>query len=218
MSEGLFVVLEGIDGAGTTTQTNRLVQALRARNVAARSTREPSDGPIGTTIRQVLTGRLVLPGSSAGGPAQPLSWGTLALLFAADRLDHLEAEIEPLLREGVTVVSDRYDISSVAYQGISSGQPDVADWIRAINGRARRPDLTLVLDVSAQTANRRRKHRGARPELYEHDDLQARLATFYLEIEKYFQHDKVVHLNGEASEDDIHAAVLRTVEAAHASR
>lgn len=78
MREGLFVVLEGIDGAGTTTQVARLVASLRARGIGALGTREPSDGPIGTQIRQILTGRLVVR-SPAGdtrrraGPPSPCS-------------------------------------------------------------------------------------------------------------------------------------------------
>ena len=121
MREGLFVVLEGIDGAGTTTQVARLVASLRARGIGALGTREPSDGPIGTQIRQILTGRLVVR-SPAGGHAPP-GWPTLALLFAADRVDHLESEIVPNLRDGVIVVSDRYDHSSVAYQGAATDDP-----------------------------------------------------------------------------------------------
>ena len=91
---GRFVVIEGIDGAGTTTQVGRLVDRLRKKNIQARGTREPSDGPVGTLIRQVLAGRVVVPGGRAPG------WGTMALLFAADRVDHVEAEIEPALAVG----------------------------------------------------------------------------------------------------------------------
>src|SRR5271167_2017910 len=112
---GRFVVLEGIDGSGTTTQVARLADRLRAQGVAVRATREPSDGPLGTLVRHVLSGRVVIPGGRAPG------WATMALLFAADRLDHVESEIEPFLAEGGDVISDRYDASSLAYQSISSG-------------------------------------------------------------------------------------------------
>jgi dTMP kinase len=118
MIEGQFIVIEGVDGAGTTTQTGLLVQALRGRGLPVRSTREPSDGPIGTMLRQILTGRIVVPGMSG---TRPPTWTTMALLFAADRLDHLEAEVVPNLMDGVTVVSDRYDLSSIAYQSVSGG-------------------------------------------------------------------------------------------------
>src|SRR5215472_4321878 len=112
---GRFVVIEGIDGAGTTTQVGRLVDRLRKSEIDARGTREPSDGPVGTLIRQVLAGRVVVPGGRAPG------WATMALLFAADRVDHVEAEIEPALAKGSVIVSDRYDASSLAYQSVTSG-------------------------------------------------------------------------------------------------
>src|SRR5690606_18811113 len=122
MIEGLFIVLEGVDGAGTTTHTKLLADALRARGLPVHTTREPSDGPVGVQIRQILTGRLVVPGIN--GPRPP-SWSTMALLFAADRMDHVEASITPNLMDGVTVISDRYYHSSVAYQSITGGgEPD----------------------------------------------------------------------------------------------
>src|SRR5580658_10203857 len=153
---GRFVVLEGIDGAGTTTQVARMADRLRALRVPVRATREPSDGPVGTMIRHILTGRLVIPGGRAPG------WETMALLFAADRMDHVESDIEPFMADGGVVISDRYVASSLAYQSISSGADaeSAMPWIRAINRYARRPDLTIVLDVSAAMAGRRRELRG----------------------------------------------------------
>ena len=109
---GRFIVLEGIDGAGTTTQCARLAARLRAGKAPVRTTREPSDGPVGATIRQILAGRVVGAGGRAPG------WATMALLFAADRADHIDAEIEPFLSTGGTVISDRYDASSLAYQSV----------------------------------------------------------------------------------------------------
>ena len=93
-SRGLFVVLEGLDGAGTTTQCEALGQALRAAGKRVATTREPSDGPVGMLIRQALTGRLGL------GRGAPLTPDAMALLFAADRVDHVASEIEPALKKG----------------------------------------------------------------------------------------------------------------------
>jgi dTMP kinase len=110
-SRGLFVVLEGLDGAGTTTQCTALAERLRQAGPEVLTTREPSDGPIGTQIRQALAGRLSLPDRLA-----PLTAPTLALLFAADRVDHAAAEVEPALARGAVVLCDRDLLGSLAYQ------------------------------------------------------------------------------------------------------
>jgi len=172
MPKGRFIVVEGLDGAGTTTQCAALARALRAEGREVHVTNEPSAGPIGTLIRQALTGRLQLPGGEG-----PLTPQTLALLFAADRLDHLAAEIEPALRKGAVVLSDRYLLSSLAYQGAQVGM----GWVAELNGRARRPDLTLFLDIDVATATARRRARGGREELYETDARQRRTARQYRE-------------------------------------
>lgn len=210
MIEGLFIVLEGVDGAGTTTHTKLLADALRGRGLPITTTREPSDGPIGALIRQILTGRVVVPGISG---ARPSSWSTMAALFAADRLDHLEATIHPNLMDGVTVISDRYDHSSVAYQSVTAGgEPETVAWVRELNRHARRPDLTIVLDVSPDEAARRRKERAAGREIYDATELQQQLAEFYRDIERHFPGDRIVHVAAEGSVDEVHAEVLRQVK------
>lgn len=209
MIEGLFIAIEGIDGAGTTTQAKLLADGLRAGGLPIHLTREPSDGPIGVLIRQILTGRVVVPGIQ--GPRAP-DWATMALLFAADRVDHIEAEVAPNLADGVTVITDRYDYSSVAYQSITAGGGDeAAVWVREINRHARRPDLTIVVDVPSEVADRRRGERGKARELYEDDELQARLAAFYATIETHFPSDRIVHIDGSASIDDVAAAIMAAV-------
>jgi dTMP kinase len=207
MREGLFIVLEGVDGAGTTTQTARLCDALRP-SVPVQATREPSAGPIGALLRQAINGRWVTP--SALGSVSP-GWVTQALLFAADRQDHLEAEVLPMLAGGVTVVSDRYYHSSVAYQSLVAGRaPDAIPWIRELNKHARRPDLTFVIDVPAAVAEQRRRARGGR-ELYDDDELQLRLTDFYAQLEAHFPGEPIIHVAGDRSADvvakDIHLAV-----------
>jgi dTMP kinase len=198
LKRGRLVVLEGIDGAGTTTQVARLVQRLRAMHVTVRATREPSDGPVGTLVRQVLTGRIVMPGGRAPG------WAAMALLFAADRMDHVESEIDPSIAEGVVVVSDRYEASSLAYQGISSGAAadEAIEWIRSLNRYARRPDLTVVLDVAPDTAAERRFGRGEATQLYEQNEMQRALAAFYRELPKHMPNDRsaVVDASGTVEE------------------
>jgi dTMP kinase len=200
--EGLFVVLEGIDGSGTTTQAERWAALLRSQGRRVHLTREPSTGPIGAEIRLVLTRRIVLPA--------PRQAEVMALLFAADRLDHLASEIEPRLREGYVVISDRYDLSSLAYQSITAGavdSPGVVAWIRELNRFARRPDATVVLDVSPEVAAARRRARGGADEIFDDGDLQARLAAAYRRAEELVPGDRVLHVDGDQGAD----AVARSV-------
>lgn len=210
MIEGLFVVLEGVDGAGTTTHTGLLARALRKKGLPITTTREPSDGPIGMLIRQILTGRVVVPGISGNRPS---SWTTMALLFGADRMDHLEATVHPNLMDGVTVLSDRYDYSSVAYQSVTGGgEPETVQWIREINRHARRPDLTLVLDVDPATSAKRRAARASGVEIFDDQELQAQLAAFYREIDAHFPGDNIVHIDASRTIEEVAADVLHAVE------
>jgi dTMP kinase len=206
---GRFVVLEGIDGSGTTTQVARLAERLRSLRVLVRSTREPSDGPVGTLVRQVLTGRVVNPGGRAPG------WATMSLLFAADRMDHVESEIEPVLAAGGVVLSDRYDASSLAYQSVSSGAEarEAVEWIRSLNRYVRRPDLTIVLDLPPDVAAERRDYRGEAAQLYEQNEVQRALAAFYRDLAKHMPNDRVVLVDASGSVEAVHARIWAAYEA-----
>ena len=212
MSQGTFVVVEGIDGSGSTTVVAELVTHFRSTQRPVHATCEPSSGPLGTTIRQILTQSYPV----AGRTPPSFGWATMALLFAADRLDHLEWEILPRLNEGKLVLSDRYDLSSLAYQS-ATAEPDamgrVEDavaWIRELNRRARRPDLTLVLDVDPDVAAERRQIRGGRAELYEKTELQRRLAAIYAEAERLVPGDRIVHVD---ANEPLARVIARSIEA-----
>lgn len=209
---GCFVVLEGIDGSGSTTQAKRLVQRLVQSGVRAVFTCEPSDGNIGRLIRDALSHRLE---DSTGSPVV-LDWVTLALLFAADRADHVHRSVDPELEMGTWVISDRYDLSSLAYQSVTSvpeSENAALPWIRQLNSQVRRPDLTLVVDVTADTAAQRRQIRGGEAELFEVPELQRRLARVYAAAESLVPEDPLVHVDGERSvaevSDQIWSAVQR---------
>ena len=195
---GKLIVIEGIDGAGTTTQATQLVLALLARNVHAVRTHEPSIGPAGGLIRSLLR---------MGAQVDPEA---MALLFAADRLDHLAREVEPALARGAVVVCDRYDLSTLTYQTATHPKGKaILPWLRAINSRARRPDLTIVVDVPAELAEQRRSARGQAAELFERRELQERLAGLYAESEVLSPGDRVVHIDGSRSQKDVAEVVLR---------
>lgn len=209
LSNGLLIAFEGIDGSGTTTQAQRYAAHLRARRRLVHVTREPSGGPVGSLLRLVLTHRLALP---AGHHAE-----TMALLFAADRLDHNAAEIMPLLRDGYVVITDRYDLSSLTYQAtvaLEEGHDEASmlRWIRELNRHARRPDVTLVLDVDPEVAAQRRKGRGGAHELFDEAELQARLAVAYRRAEYLVPGDRLVHLDGNRDPESIAREIAAALE------
>ncbi len=231
----LFIVLEGVDGAGTTTLMHELVAHFRQQRRAVHGTCEPTAGPIGSLIRQALSRRFVVQGASgAGAPG----WTTMALLFAADRQDHLQAEILPLLQDGVSVICDRYDLSSLAYQSATavdcdspdSSAPDplvcpsqpspsdsgagqnIVEWIRTLNRYSRRPDLTLVVDVDPDVAAQRRRNRGGRSELYDDQALQRRLCDAYRDAQTLTPGDRIVHLDGNRSAAEVLAAAIAAID------
>jgi dTMP kinase len=209
MIEGTFVVLEGVDGAGTTTHVRLLAKALRAKGLPIFATGEPSRGPVGSLLRQILTGRVVVHGIQG---SRPPSWTTMALLFAADRMDHLESEIVPNLMDGVSVICDRYDYSSIAYQSLSGGgQSNTVTWVRELNARARRPDLTIVLDVPAEVSSQRRRGRMMAQEMYDDDELQSELVDFYAHIEQHFPQDTICHVDANREISEVAAEIFERV-------
>lgn len=202
---GRFIVLEGLDGAGTTTQAQLLGEALRRGGRRAHVTAEPSAGPVGALLRQILTRRVGGPG---GGPFDAEA---LALLFAADRLDHVRGEVAPKLREGVDVISDRYTLSSLAYQGLTTGD---AGWVAGANGRAAAPDVTLFLRVRPAIAFRRRRAATLDREIFEEGAFQRKVARSYDRAIARLREagQRIVELDGEQPVAAVAAAVLAEVE------
>ena len=142
---GLFIAFEGGDGAGKSTQVRLLADALRLLGRTVSVTRQPGGTDLGQSIRD-----LVLHGDHVSPRAE-------ALLFAADKAHHVDVLVRPALDRGEVVVTDRYTDSSVAYQGAGRdlGAVEVHDlqmW--AVDGLT--PDLTVVVDISAQEGRRRR--------------------------------------------------------------
>jgi len=144
-AKGVFVVLEGGDGSGKSTQATRLVARIAEAGREVVPTREPGATDVGAAIRSLVLG---------GGDLDPR---TEALLIAADRAEHVAEVIRPALERGAVVVSDRYIPSSLAYQGVARGLgvdeiARLSDWA---TGRLQ-PDLVVLLDVPPEVATRRR--------------------------------------------------------------
>ena len=213
MDPGKFIVLEGIDGAGTTTQAELLANWMRERKLPVHLTREPSTGRVGQVIRE----RLSEPANSArvgapaplGAPATLLRHHALALLFAADRLDHLALEIAPQLAQGVHVVSDRYLLSSLAYQSLACDR----EWVAEINREARPADLTILLDLPAEQAMKRVVSRERKPELFEKLEVQEKVRKLYLETVRQLSSDQaVVVLDGAKSVEEVFQLIVKNVK------
>ncbi|UGY92314.1 dTMP kinase [Streptomyces gobiensis] len=143
---GFFLVLEGGDGAGKSTQAEALAEWIRGKGHEVVVTREPGATPIGKRLRSIL-----LDVSSTG-----LSHRAEALLYAADRAEHIDSVVRPALERGAVVISDRYIDSSVAYQGAGRdlSPTEIARISRwATDGLV--PHLTVLLDISPETARER---------------------------------------------------------------
>ena len=139
----LFIVLDGGDGAGTTTHSHLLKGFLENEGYKVHLTQEPSQSKIGILLREFLKNKEIPP-------------TTDALLFAADRDLHYKNEIMNKLKEGYIVISDRYLESSIVYQSVQSDKISV-DWVKEINKFVGLPDITIILDIDPKVALARKE-------------------------------------------------------------
>lgn len=188
--KGAFIVIEGLDGSGKSTQAKMLVAALEKSHKAV-CTAEPSKGAIGRFIRNHVLYEKTRP---------PIE--VEALLFAADRIDHIQREVAPALEEGKVVVSDRYLYSSLAYQG-SAGLS--LDWIQTINSHALKPELALLIDVAPEIVIARLKRKKS---VMENLQIQLSVRDIYL---KYVEKGELTRINGEKSKLEVAEDVLTVV-------
>ena len=166
---GLFIVLEGIDGTGKSTQAGLLAEWFRSRGREVVASREPTDGPWGRQIRSTaLTGRL--------SPQDELE------LFLKDRREHVEQLIAPALAAGKVVILDRYYFSTMAYQGARGFDP--AEIRRQNEVFAPRPDLLFILDLDVDTALSRIGGRGDTANEFEKRDALAKCREIFLGLKE----------------------------------
>jgi dTMP kinase len=189
---GKFIVFEGLDGSGTSTQTAKLNEKL-SRDYKILVTKEPTGNLIGGLIRGQLTG----------------VWRTdqqcLQLLFAADRAHHLEREIIPALKTGRLVLSDRYFFSSVAYGSLDLDKK----WILDLNRNFLMPDLSIIIKVSPKECLRRMKKSRYNLELFEEEKKLQKVWQVYNWLSKKF--DKVVVIDGAAEKDAVFEKIYQEV-------
>lgn len=190
---GKFIVFEGLDGSGSTTQASELRDFLNkapSKFVLGRPlvhlTKEPTNNIIGGLIRGQLT---------SDWKTQP---ECLQLLFAADRSHHLEKEIIPLLSDGVTVITDRYFLSTVAYGALEIKD---MDWLIELNKHFISPDITFLLKVSPKTCIERIRKDRFSIELFEKEEALTKIWQNYEELAKRFEN--VYIIDGERPIKDV---------------
>lgn len=180
--KGAFICIEGLDGCGKTTQAKILAKKLWKSHSAV-YTAEPSHGKIGTYIRRSYLYR-----------EKRLSSVLEALLFAADRIEHLETEVLPALKEGRLVISDRYVYSSLAYQGATGLS---LEWIEKINMHALQPDFAVFIDVDPKTVIHRLK---SKKSVMENLETQQKVREIYL---KFVEKGRLTRINGDKSKNEV---------------
>jgi len=191
---GLFFALEGIDGSGKSTQLDLLARRLEKAGIPCLTTCEPTGGPVGRLLRQVLTGQVKCDSR------------VVAPLFAADRLDHLLNEENGLCRavaQGTTILSDRYYFSSYAYQSVDLP----LEWVIEANRPCAdllRPTATLFLDVSPELALERIAQNRAGTELFETKERLTRTREQYFRAFELEQdREKVLIIPGDRDTDAV---------------
>lgn len=199
MAEGVFISLDGVDGAGKSTQCRMLVERLQAEGLPAVACRDPGGTPVGERIRTLLL--------ETGGS---MSLQCEALLYMASRAELIETVIRPALAAGKVVVSDRFLLANVVYQGHGGGlevEPLRRLCLLAAGGLT--PDLTLVLDVSPADADSRRKPTP--------DRLEARGSEFQSRVRQGFlaeaarEPDRIRVIDGSGPADAVAQRVYQEV-------
>jgi len=192
-----FIVLEGLDGCGTTTQTALLVKKLEERGIDAFKTNEPTGGSIGQFIRLILQCK------------ESVDPFTLALLFSADRNEHVYGKngIMEQTKAGKMVICDRYFLSSLAYQSLFIDYDTVAD----LNRFYPLPEYLFYIDLSPEECQKRMETRGEEKELFERLELQKKIEANYKKSLSLLTGSemKIVVIDGRASKQDIHNQICK---------
>jgi dTMP kinase len=191
VKKGVFICIEGLDGSGKSTHAHRVVRNLNKLGFDAIYTTEPSKGELGQFIRgSVLEGKKRVPRVVE------------AVLFAADRVEHIEKEVKPALEEGKIVVSDRCVYSSLAYQGAAGLN---LEWIEEINGSAIPPDLAVYIDVPPEVVVKRIRRKKS---VMERLETQRRVQKVYM---KFVDSGKLMSIDGHKTKAEVEQALFKLI-------
>jgi dTMP kinase len=203
MMKPRFIVFEGIDGAGKTTQIKLLCEALEKRGIPVKTTVEPTDMPSGRAIREALSGRVKKTAEE------------MALMFVQDRALHNTDEkngIESMLKDGFSVISDRYYYSSLAYQGAELGYDFVAK-LNLDQADIRTPDLCIFLDLTPEKSLERIGGRGEANEIYENVEYLTKTRAMFFDVFKKLRErgERISVIDASGSVEQVSQLILEAV-------
>ncbi len=196
MKKGKFIVFEGLDGSGQSTQIALLEKYLKAKKKKVHTTTEPTNNIVGGLIRGILTHQWKL--SNTG----------LQLLYAADRAHHLESEIFPAIEAGNTVISSRYYFSTFAFGSLNN---DLA-WLQKINEKFPNPDITFFIRVSPKECMRRINGSRFRTELFEKEKKLEKIIKTYDKISKDKKFKNFYVINGEQTVEEVSQDIVKIID------
>ena len=203
--KGLFIVLEGIDCSGKSTQSELLKDYFIAQGKQAVLSPEPSSGPIGNLIREIMKRRVILTKDSQKFDEQ------MAYLFAADRHDHLYNDIDgvfKLTNEQICVICTRYTFSSLAYNCHSQEE---FEFVSRLNQRFPNPDLLIALEIPVEVALTRLNQKGTSIEIYETQEKLTQVSQNYQRIFRNYQ-GLLLNLDGTQGQQSIHQKIVEFIE------
>lgn len=199
MKKGIFITFEGADGCGKTTQIELIKKYLDEKKVKNIQTREPGATELGVELRKILLHY-----------EKPVSDVAETYLYLADRAQHVEYEIKPLLEEGIVVLCDRYTDSTVSYQGYARGQNiDTIKKLNEIATKGLKPDLTIVFDIESEIAQKRL---GGEKDRLEKEGIEfhKKLRFGYLELAKE-EPERIKVINADDTIENIHKKVVELI-------
>ena len=196
-----FIVLDGVEGCGKSTQAELLAQCLRQRGEQVTLTHEPGGTAVGEAIRAVLLDTNL-----------QISALTEAFLFCASRAQHMQEVIEPALAAGNIVICDRFSSATAAYQGYAGDLgPELFEQLDELATGGRHPDMTIILDIDPATG-RKRKQSAAGPDRIERkgDDYHRRVRAGFLEYAHQLG-SRAAIVSAEAPPQQVHQAILEVL-------
>lgn len=192
--KGKLIALEGPDGCGKSTQVKMLSEWLDSNGLEVETTKEPTDNPIGKVLRENLEDKI------------NLSLEAEALLFAADRAQHISETIQPQLEKGKIIVTGRYVYSSLVYQRVRGLSKE---WIEQINKPAIKPDLSIFIDVPPETGLERVNSSGNPDKFEENLELQKKVRNTYRDLA---EEKNIPIIDGTLSKEKVQKKIRKKVQ------